>query len=140
MCAAGRIALSAGVTLVVLLGCLWYSPAVPAAPLLKELVGVVQVKLRAEKAGGTSDPPGRAAGRSDLATMLLVDGSQMYVLEGTRVIDGNGRETDFNELPVPCTARIVYQQLTNGSRNIHEVHVVAVSAGASKRWGEPAPH
>jgi len=113
----------------------------------RELTGIVERKIRsAESAQARYAEPGTPAGRADRAMAVIVDGNRMFVLPQTiikrpeiTVGKNDGVIINFEDLAVPCQAKIVYQQLPNGSRNVLEIHILSESAGASKKWAAPAP-
>jgi hypothetical protein len=113
----------------------------------RELTGIVERKIRsAESAQARYAEPGTPAGRADRAMAVIVDGNRMFVLPQTiikrpeiTVGKNDGVIINFEDLAVPCQAKIVYQQLPNGSRNVLEIHILSESAGASKKWAVPAP-
>lgn len=139
-----RVAMCAAILLTVLGGIVRQAQA--AMPKL-ELTGMVERKIRAaESPQPFHAEPGNQAIRADRATAVIVDGNRMFVLPETIVIKlvttGQKKEgiaIDFEELAVPCQAKIVYQQLPNGSRNVLEIHILSESAGATKKWAVPAP-
>lgn len=111
------------------------------------LTGTVEKKERsAESPQVRYAEPGNSAGRSDRATAIIVNGNRMFILPET-IIKKTGTMPppndvviiDFNELAVPCQAKIIYQQLPNGGRNVLDVHVLRESVGANKKWALPAP-
>ncbi len=112
-----------------------------------ELTGMVERKIRsAELPQPFHAEPGKQATRTDRATAVMVDGNRMFVLPetivkklGTTAQKNDGIVIDFEELAVPCQAKIVYQQLPNGNRNVLEIHILSESAGATKKWAVPAP-
>lgn len=112
-----------------------------------EMTGVVEKKIRSvEPAQLLHVEPGNPVPRSDRAVAVIVDGNRMFILPetivkklGTTGPKNDGIAIDFEELAVPSQARIVYQQLPNGNRNVLEVHVLSESSGASKKWAAPEP-
>lgn len=105
-----------------------------------ELTGTIEQKKRsAESPQARYAEPGTPAGRADRATAVVVDGRRMFILPQTIVKKKDGFIIDFNEVAVPCQAKIVYQQLPNGGRNVLEIHILSESAGASKKWATPEP-
>lgn len=139
-----RVAMCAAVSLTVLGGIVRQAQA--AMPKL-ELTGTVERKIRsAELPQPFHAEPGNQATRADRATAVIVDGSRMFILSetivkklGTAGQKNDGIAIDFEELAVPCQAKIVYQQLPNGNRNVLEIHILSESAGASKKWAAPEP-
>lgn len=139
-----RVAMCAAVSLMVLGGIVRQAQA--AMPKL-ELTGTVERKIRsAEPPQPFHAEPGNQAIRADRATAVMVDGNRMFVLPetivkklGTAGQKNDGIAIDFEELAVPCHAKIVYQQLPNGNRNVLEIHILSESAGASKKWAAPEP-
>lgn len=139
-----RFAMCAMVSLTVLGGIVRQAQAV--MPKL-ELTGTVERKIRsAESPQPFHAEPGNQSIRADRATAVMVDGNRMFVLLETTVkkLGATGQKNDgiaidFEELAVPCQARIVYQQLPNGNRNVLEIHILSESAGASKKWASPEP-
>lgn len=120
---------------------------VHAAPLSLEFTGTVEKKERsAELPPSAYVEPGNSSIRADRATAIIVDGSRMFIIPETVIkkFEASAKKNDalilnFDEVAVPCQARIVYQQLPNGNRNVLEMHILSESAGASKKWGAPAP-
>lgn len=112
-----------------------------------EITGLVEKKIRSvDPAQPFHVESGNSAPRSDRASAVIVDGNKMFVLSetivkkmGTTGPKNDGITIDFEELAVPCQARIVYQQLPNGNRNVLEIHVLSESAGARKKWAVPEP-
>lgn len=105
-----------------------------------ELTETVEQKKRsAESAKARYAEPGNPAGRADRATAIIVNSNRMFILAETIVRRKDGIIIDFNDLAVPCQAKIIYQQLPNGSRNVLEMHILSESAGASKKWTAPEP-
>lgn len=112
-----------------------------------ELTGTVEQKRRSpELAKARYAEPGNQDGRADRATAIIVDGDRMFILSETIVKKpetiakkNDGFLIDFNELAVPCQAKIIYQQLPNGGRNVLEIHILSESVGASKKWAAPEP-
>ncbi|MHB8987531.1 MAG: hypothetical protein ACYC6S_01975 [Desulfobulbia bacterium] len=139
-----RFAMCAAVSVTVLGGIVRQAQA--AMPKL-ELTGTVERKIRsAESPQPFHAEPGKQATRTDRATAVMVDGNRMFVLPetivkklGTTAQKNDGIAIDFEELAVPCQAKIVYQQLPNGNRNVLEIHILSESAGATKKWAVPAP-
>ncbi|OGQ85853.1 MAG: hypothetical protein A2512_09845 [Deltaproteobacteria bacterium RIFOXYD12_FULL_56_24] len=139
-----RFVMCAAVSLTVLCGIARQAQA--AMPKL-ELTGTIERKIRsAELPQPFYAEPGKQATRTDRATAVIVDGNRMFVLAETIVKKlgktdpkNDGIVVDFEELAVPCQARIVYQQLPNGNRNVLEIHLLSESAGATKKWAVPAP-
>lgn len=139
-----RVAMCAAVSLTVLGGIVRQAQA--AMPKL-ELTGTVERKIRAaESPQPFHVEPGNQAIRTDRATAVIVDGNRMFVLSETIVkkLGTAGQKNDgiaivFEELAVPCQAKIVYQQLPNGNRNVLEIHILSELAGASKKWAVPGP-
>ena len=137
-------AICLGVSLIMLVG---FVRQTHAAMLNLELTGTVERKIRsAESAQVRYAEPGTPTGRADRATAVIVDGRRMFILPETivkkpeTVVKKNdGAIIDFDELAVPCQAKIVYQQLPNGGRNVLEIHILSESAGASKKWAAPLP-
>lgn len=137
-------AICIGVSLIILAG--FVRQAQAAMPNL-ELTGTIERKIRsAESAQVGYAEPGTPATRTDRATAVIVDGRRMFVLPQTiikkpeiTVKKNDGAIIDFEELAVPCQAKIVYQQLPNGGRNVLEIHILSESAGASKKWAVPEP-
>lgn len=137
-------AMCIGGALVVLAG--FVRQAQAAMPKL-ELTGNVERKIRsAESPQPLRAEPGNPVARADRATAVIVDGNRMFILPETIVKKpettakkNDGIIIDFEELAVPCQAKIVYQQLPNGSRNVLEIHILSESAGASKKWAVPGP-
>lgn len=137
-------AICIGVSLTVFAG--FVRQAQAAMPKL-ELAGTVERKIRsAESPQALHAEPGNPAARADRATAVIVDGNRMFILPETIVKKpettakkNDGIIIDFEGLAVPCQAKIVYQQLPNGSRNVLEIHILSESAGASKKWAAPEP-
>jgi len=139
-----RFAMCAAVSVTVFCGIARQAQA--AMPKL-ELTGTVERKIRS---AGLPQPfhvePGKQAIRADRATAVIVAGNRMFVLPETIVkkLGAAGQKKDwfaidFEELAVPCQAKIVYQQLPNGNINVLEIHILSEAAGASKRWAAPEP-
>lgn len=118
--------------------CVVSSESLAAA--MQERIGLVQMKTRVEKGNEFNGFRYQSTSRTDQAVSVLVDYSQMIVSEQTQVYRQSGLKTDFDQLPIPCSARIRYQQLPDGNMEILELHIVEVSVGADKKWGEEAPH
>lgn len=133
-----------GISLTVLVGFARQAQAVMSN---MELTGTVEQKKRsAEPSPARYVEPGNPVSRADRATAIMVDGRWMFILPETivkkpeTVVKKNdGAIIDFDELAVPCQAKIVYQQLPNGGRNVLEIHILSESAGASKKWAAPLP-
>lgn len=106
---------------------------------LEEKIGLVQMKLRVEENNGFSDFTGKLSARADRAVTVLVDYSQMMISEKTQVYTQSGLKTDFNQLPIPCSARIIYQQRPDGNMDIVELHIVEVPVEADIKWGDEPP-
>ena len=105
-----------------------------------EFTGTVERKIRsAESAPARYVEPGNSATRADRAIAVIVDGNRMFILPETIVKKKDGIIINFDEVAVPCQAKIVYQQLPNGGRNVLEMHILSESAGASKKWVAPEP-
>lgn len=117
--------------------CVVSSIAFAAAP--EEKIGLVQMKLRVEESNGFSDFSGKLSARADRAVTVLVDYSQMMISEQTQVYTQSGLKTDFNQVPIPCSAKIIYQQRPDGNMDILELHIVEVPVGADKKWGDEPP-
>lgn len=112
----------------------------PAAMAKLELTGLLAQKIRsAESAQVQTVEPGNPIIRADRATSILVDGNRMFILPETIVKKIDGVLINFDEVAVPCQAKIVYQQLPNGGRNVLEVHILSESPGANKKWAIPEP-
>jgi hypothetical protein len=137
-------AICIGVSVIMLAG---FVRQAQAAMPNRELAGIVERKIRsAESPQARYAEPGTPAGRADRATAVIVDGNRMFVLPQTiikrpeiTVGKNDGAIINFEDLAVPCQAKIVYQQLPNGSRNVLEIHILSESAGASKKWAAPEP-
>ena len=111
-----------------------------AAMLQQELTGTVEKKIRsAESAQALYIEPGTPISRADRATAIIVDGSRMFILPETIIKKNDVPIINFDEVAVPCQAKIVYQQLPNGGKNVLELHILSESARASKKWAPPEP-
>jgi len=113
---------------------------VMAAFQVLELVGTVEQKNRSPLPPPVQhEEPGNLADRSDRATSIVIDGSKMFITRDTVVKNIDGKYTDFDEVPVPCQARILLQELPNGARNVLELDIQSLVPGASKKWPDPLP-
>ncbi len=138
------LAICIGVSFTMLVGFVRQAQAV--MPNL-EFTGTIELKIRsAEAAQVRYAEPGNPVDRPDKATAVMVDGNRMLILPetivkktGTMIKKNDGIIIDFNELAVPCQAKIVYQQLPNGSKNVLEIYILSESAGASKKWATLNP-
>ena len=110
------------------------------AAVVQERIGLVQIKSRVKGNNESSNFASKLSSRTDGAVSVVVDYSQMIVSEQTQVYHQSGLKTDFNQLPIPCSARIRYQQLPDGNMEILELHIVEVPVGANNKWGEETPH
>ena len=57
----------------------------------------------------------------------------------TKVIDPNGKEITIRDLPVPCEAKIQYQQVRYDDPAALKIVVMAIFPGASTGWSTPLP-
>ncbi|MFA6499482.1 MAG: hypothetical protein WCV64_09175 [Desulfurivibrionaceae bacterium] len=82
---------------------------------------------------------GSIPGRADQAVAIVVDSVRMSIIDKTIVKKADGTLIDFNEMPVPCQARIVYQPLRGEGKNVLEIQIINPLSGATTRWNTPGP-
>lgn len=115
-------------------------PIMAASFQVSELIGTVEQKNRSPLPPPVQhEEQGNLADRLDRASTIVVDGSRMFITQDTIVRNLEGKGADFNELYVPCQAKVLYQELPNGGRNVLELDVQKLLSGASKQWPDPTP-
>lgn len=77
--------------------------------------------------------------RADQAVAIVADMIRMSIIDKTIVKKADGTLIDFNELPVPCQARIVYQPLRGEGKNVLELQIIKSLPGATTGWKTPGP-
>ena len=105
-----------------------------------EMIGTIEQKNRSPFPPPVQhEEPGNLADRSDRTTAIVVDGRRMFITRDTIVKNVEGKSTDFDEVFVPSQARILFQELPNGDRNVLELDIQKLLSGATKKWPEPTP-
>lgn len=106
---------------------------------VSELIGIVEQKNRSALPPPVQHEELNNFDRSDRATSIVVNGIRMFITRDTTVKNIEGQSTNFDEMAVPCQARVLYQELPNGGRNVLEIVIQKLLSGASNKWPDPTP-
>ncbi len=72
------------------------------------------------------------------SSYIIADKMSYKILETTALIKGE-KAISIERLSTPCKARITYQILKDGTRNLLTLKVLSHKKGASKSWLEVSP-
>ncbi|WP_028581425.1 hypothetical protein [Desulfogranum japonicum] len=67
---------------------------------------------------------------------VIAEQTRYELLETTTYVNKQGVEITPDTLPVPCKARISFQILSNGTRNLLSLKVLRKLSGATTNWSE----
>ena len=129
------------ITMMLVVG--WPAALLPAATAggqqPAKTTGIVERKIQAGSPAAFG-PRERESLRADRAVAILVDGLRMWITTETTVKNRDGSLSDFNRLPIPCQAEIVYLSLPDGNRMVMELSVRQILPNATTEWSPTQPN
>lgn len=100
---------------------------------------IVTSKLKESADTNISVATQKGDGASEYATTYIIADQFRYKLLDTTVISEKEQIITVEKLYTPCKAKISYQVLNNGNRNLISLKVLVKKAGANRKWSEQDP-